>query len=167
MKSSLLVLTVSVLLASCGGGGSSSEPSGVTYNGAQTGILVAGGFSESLGSLPFRMVVGADNSVFITDTASGDQEVVARGSLSGDRFSAVSNSTVTEEGVTCTFNWTYNGRIEGNAASGSIAGTTPCSDGTFPVTFTLRNGSFSATTGNSKALNSSSGILKATVQVIR
>lgn len=163
MKSIYLVI-LSAFLTSCGGGDSSSEqPSGVTYSGVQQANLVSSLVVQPITNIPFRMVV-SDNSVFITDTA--DQPVEARGTLSGNRFTATSNSSGSIDGITCTFNWTYSGTVQSNNVSGSISGPVTCVLATGNTVFNT-SGSFSGTTGNSKALSSSSSILKATAQVIK
>lgn len=124
----LMILVAMLGVVACGGGSSSSEPSGTTYNGSQQVTVRFVEIGESTTSTaPFRLIVSG-NSVFITDTA-GDNAVTANGTLSGSNFTATSNSSFSEDGVTCTFNWTYTGTISGNVASGRISGTLDCTDG--------------------------------------
>ena len=139
-KCGFSVLALS-LLSACGGGSSSSDtPAGIEFRGTQQLTIRGGGINETE-STNFLLVLSG-NTIFITD--SGNPAATASGTLSGDSFTATGDRTVTEDGLTCTFNLTYTGSIIDNAARGNITGNVPCSGLGSSVNFSA-SGSFTGT----------------------
>ena len=133
----ILVYTMTLLLAACGGGDSSSDSSaGTRFTGLQT-IVVLGNASQAA----FVMTVSG------TTVTINDDDFTASGTLNGNNFTVtVPNFTATVDGITCTFtNLTYTGSISGTTASGNLSGSAVCSGITLSIT-----GTFSANSGSGK-----------------
>jgi len=136
---SILLTSITLTLAACGGGGSDSSTSGTRFTGAQT-ITVLGSSSQAA----FVMTVSG-SSVTIND-----EDFTASGALQGNDFSvAVPPFTQTLDGITCTFNITYTGILEApTRATGTLNGSSvSCLGSSFAIT-----GNFAANAGNAKQL---------------
>jgi hypothetical protein len=136
----IMVSIMTLSIAACGGGDSSSDSStsGSRFTGVQT-LTLLGESSQAA----FVMTV-SDSTVTINDA-----DFTASGALdSNNNFSVtVPPFSITDSGITCTFNVVYTGTVSGSTSSGNISGSTSCLGSTFSIT-----GTFAANSNNGKQL---------------
>lgn len=126
------LISLAMLLVSCGGGGGGDSSSGGgsesiyvgTYTGTQNWTLSSPGIPSKSGTDSLTVVVASNGDVVITDS-EGTQST---GSLTGESLSATGTlGEITVPGANCPATTiTYTGTVNGTTITGSFSGAYNC-----------------------------------------
>ena len=145
------IALISFILTACGGGGGGDSSTGggsgdVVFIGTQTVTFSSPGIPPSTSTFGITIIISG-NTVTVTD---GDIQGSASLSADGMNFIVPVDTSFSDDDITCTGEAIYTGSIAGDTASGSIAGTSPCTSQGISVTITER-GNFSASSAPARA----------------